>query len=134
MLLATLGGQTHLMLSLPELFSPLCAGLANTVRTADTVLKVYACQLFFGQRMPACVALFVLTLLEISIYRDTLIEDKALTLPARIFRLDIFQILQNTAVELLDVLKSSIQQKRRSLFAANASGAEHGYLGVFFWI
>jgi hypothetical protein len=41
-LLAPFSGQSHLMLSLTELFSPLGAGFSYTVGTTDTVLKIWA--------------------------------------------------------------------------------------------
>src|SRR6478672_11174358 len=53
------------------------------------------------------------------------IEHKALTAPAALFFWHAFQVFQDSTLEVIDLAKTAVQEKRAGLFAANAAGAKH---------
>src|SRR6056300_1020880 len=65
---------------------------------------------------------------------DSLIEDKAFTIPqAFIFR-HVLQIFQDSAFEVIDLFKTFIEKIGSSLFTANPPRTKHCYFFCFFWI
>src|ERR1700674_2648225 len=57
--------------------------------------------------------------------RDALVEHKAFAAPAALRFRHTFQILQNSALEVVDLRKTAREQIGAGLFAADAAGAEH---------
>src|ERR1035441_10453633 len=57
--------------------------------------------------------------------RDAFVEDKAFAAPAALRLRYAFQILQNAALEVIDLGKAARQQITGGLFAADPAGAEH---------
>src|SRR6266702_5851514 len=57
--------------------------------------------------------------------RDALVEHEAFAAPAALRLRHFFQILQNAALEVIDLGKAAREQMRARLLAANAAGAEH---------
>src|ERR1700754_1636128 len=57
--------------------------------------------------------------------RDAVVKDKAFAAPAALRFRHAFEILQDAALEVIDLGKAARQQQRAGLFAADAAGAEH---------
>src|SRR6476620_9647595 len=61
----------------------------------------------------------------------TFVEYKTLAAPAALVRRHTFEIAQDTALEVIDLVKSPRQQVCAGLLAADAAGAEHRDPAVF---
>src|SRR6476661_6598423 len=57
--------------------------------------------------------------------RDTVVEHKTFAAPAALGLWHAFEIVQDSALEVIDLGKTARQQIARGFFAANAAGAEH---------
>src|SRR5450755_3074981 len=57
--------------------------------------------------------------------RNAVVKDKTFAAPAAFGFRHAFQILQNSALEVIDLRKAARQQIGAGLFAADAAGAEH---------
>ena len=57
---------------------------------------------------------------------DALVEDEAGALPEAFLFRNIFQVFQNPALEMIDILIALGAHEGGCLFTANAAGAEHG--------
>src|ERR1700738_4915267 len=57
--------------------------------------------------------------------RDAIVEDKTFASPAALRFRHAFEIIEDTALEVIDLGETARQQIARGLFAANAAGAEH---------
>src|ERR1700722_23355 len=57
--------------------------------------------------------------------RDTLVEDEALAAPTAFGLRDLFEIIQDAALQMIDLGKALREQVARGLFAADAASAEH---------
>src|SRR5579863_6119601 len=57
--------------------------------------------------------------------RDALVEDEAFAAPAAVVFPDMLEIIQDAALEVIDLGKALREQIARGFFAANAAGAEH---------
>ncbi len=75
--------------------------------------------------MSAGKALLVLALSQLRRHRDTLIKNETLAVPQTIIWRYVFQITQNTAVQLIDLTETLLQQVRRSFFTADSAGTKH---------
>src|SRR5258707_3385132 len=62
--------------------------------------------------------------------RDAIVKDKTFATPAALGFRDGFQILQNSALEVIDLGKALRQQIGAGLFAADAAGAEYRDLAM----
>src|SRR3569623_419947 len=62
--------------------------------------------------------------------RDALVEHETIAFPAALLLRNGFEIFQDAALEVEDVLESARQHIGARLFAADAAGAEHRDLGV----
>src|ERR1700760_1136610 len=58
--------------------------------------------------------------------RCAFVEHEAFAAPAAFGFRDLFEIIQDTALEMIDLGETLREQIARGLFAANAAGAEHG--------
>ena len=63
--------------------------------------------------------------LQLVIDAHPLIEDVALPLPTAALLGDLLEVLQDSALQVVDVLKALMEQIGRALLAADATGAEH---------
>ena len=63
--------------------------------------------------------------------RDALVEDEALALPEALFGGHVFEIFQDAALEMEDIVDAERADIGGRLLAANAAGAEHGDLLAF---
>src|SRR5256886_11423737 len=57
--------------------------------------------------------------------RDAVVKDKTFAAPAALRFRHAFQVLQDSALEVVDLRKTARQQIGGGLFAADAAGAEH---------
>src|ERR1700728_1305167 len=57
--------------------------------------------------------------------RDAFVEHEALAAPAAVGLCDLLEIVQDAALQVIDLGKALREQVARSLFAADAAGAEH---------
>src|ERR1700720_150561 len=57
--------------------------------------------------------------------RDALVKHKAFAAPAALGLRHLFQIFQNAALEVVDLVKPAREQVGAGLLAADAAGAEH---------
>src|ERR1700753_220334 len=62
--------------------------------------------------------------------RDALVEDETLAAPAAFTLGDMFEIIQDAALEVIDLGKTLREQIARRLFAADAAGTEHRDLSM----
>src|ERR1700738_4331130 len=62
--------------------------------------------------------------------RDALVEDETLAAPSAFTLRNLFEIIQDAALEVIDLGKTLPEQIARSLFAADAAGAEHRDLSM----
>src|SRR6266480_7140393 len=62
--------------------------------------------------------------------RVAVVKDKTFATPAALGFRHAFQVLQNAALEVIDLRKTARQQIGAGLFAADAAGAEHRHLAV----
>ena len=83
------------------------------------------------QRVSAGTAQPVIPRLEAMAHGDALIKDKAFTLPQALFGGDRFEVLENAAFEVIDLIKALFAHIGGRLFATDATGTEHGDFGLF---
>src|ERR1700760_877455 len=74
---------------------------------------------------------FCLALAQAVAERDALVEDETLAAPAAFTLRDMFEIIQDAALEMIDLAETLREQVARCLFAADAAGAEHRDLSLF---
>src|ERR1700722_7661459 len=58
--------------------------------------------------------------------RAALVEDETFAAPAAVSFRDTLQIVQDAALQMIDLGETAREQIARCLFAADAAGAEHG--------
>ena len=123
--LAALLREADLLLPLgitrPVRFRP----LVNTGGTGNPRFVVRRCLCLRRQRRAASAAKLRLAFDQTVPHRDAFVENKALALPAAFFRRDFFEIFQNPALQMIDILNAKAFDERRRLLAAYAAGAEH---------
>lgn len=67
---------------------------------------------------------------QLMVYCDALIEHKALASPLALRFRNVFEVLKNSTLEVVDVLEPTLQQVGGRLLAADTAGTEHGDGGV----
>ena len=127
---ATFSGEANLVLALGEARLLGVAQLVVATRAADAFLVALALLVFLGDRQAAGMALIVLAGAQLMVDGDALIEHEALALPQRLFLGHLFQVLQDTALEVIDLIEALLLEIGRGLLAADAAGAEHRHLAV----
>src|ERR1700743_2448885 len=70
------------------------------------------------------------TLEGIMVHRHSLIEDVAGPPPRARLHRDLFQVLQDPALQVVHLWKALLQHERRSLLEANTTGTEHRHLAM----
>jgi predicted unusual protein kinase regulating ubiquinone biosynthesis (AarF/ABC1/UbiB family) len=83
--LAPCSCQPHLSLTFTKLLTPHISDRTVTKRATNTVLKLGCLHIVFGQWMSTRIALSILALFKVMIYRHPLIEHKAFALPPALF-------------------------------------------------
>src|SRR5690606_4176413 len=86
--------------------------------------------LFCTERQAACTAKFIIARLKAMTDRHPLVEDKALALPQAVFLGHVLEILQDTALEVIDLIIAKRAHVGCRLFAADSAGTEHGNLAL----
>jgi hypothetical protein len=94
----------------------------KAIRTGNAFLKAIVQQVICRERREARIALIAGRFAQIGVHADTLIEDKALSLVMG--SADLFEIFENAAVELIDVLEAVLQHQGGRLLAADSARAE----------
>src|SRR5690606_13847326 len=96
--------------------------------TADALDKVLRAFVLRAQRHAASATEFIFSRLKTMAHRNPLVEHKAITLPQAGILRNGFQILENSAFKVVDLVVSQRAHVSGGFFAANAAGAEHGHL------
>ena len=65
------------------------------------------------------------TVKEVLVDRNACVEDKAFALPLILSSIDFRQIIQDTALQVIDLIEAEFEHKRRRFLATYASRAEH---------
>ncbi len=88
--------------------------------------------IFIGlrDRSAAGIALIKTALDQAVTYGDAVVEDEAFTLPSALFLRHLFEILQDSALEVIDFINPFTEQKVGRFFTTNAASAKHGNLFV----
>ena len=100
------------------------------MRAADAWRVVRALPILGGDRVAAGVALVVVALAEIVAHGHAVVEDEAVALPLAFILRHLFQVLEDAALEVEDLLEALAEHVAGGLFATDAAGAEHGDLLV----
>ncbi len=104
--------QPHLPLTFAKLLTAIIAHCAMTKRAANPVLKLRCLHIFLRQGMSTGVALTILSLTEVMIYRHSLVEYKAFALPPTLFFCRIFQVLKDSTIKLIDLCYPMLGNQR----------------------
>src|SRR5690606_40573983 len=104
-----------------QLFFRVCT---VAVRATDTLLIIVRRLVFRAERQAAGAAQLVLAGLESMPDGNTFVEYKTLAVPAAFFRRNGFKILQDTALQMVDLVKALRTQVGGGLFTAYAAGTE----------
>ena len=76
-------------------------------------------------------ALVVFSALQPMVDRNPVIKYKALSVPQALLLRHLFEIFQNSTLEVIHLLETLLLQIRGGFLASNTAGAEHGHLLVF---
>src|ERR1700744_2797834 len=74
---------------------------------------------------------FCLALAQAMAERDALVEDETLATPAAFTLRNMFEIIQDAALEVINLTEALREQIARRFFTADAAGAEHRDLSMF---
>ena len=64
--------------------------------------------------------------MQIVINRHPLVEDEALALPERVFGIHFFEVVENAAFQVIDLLETQGLEVSGRLFTTDTAGTEHG--------
>ncbi len=123
-------GQLNLALALLRTAAGLLRQAVVAMRTADALLELRRGHVLGGDRVTAGMALIKGAGGQIVTYGYPVIKHETLALPLALFHRDIFQVLQNAALEVVHLFKAFLEHEAGGFFTADASGAEHGHLLV----
>src|SRR6056297_2364510 len=118
-------GQGHLFLALTK---PRLVGLRCFLRaevTGHTLFIVGVAHVLGQDRAAAGMAETVRACPQPVAHRDPAVKDETLALPGALIFGHLFEIFQDTALEVIDLLHSLAQQVIGGFLAADAAGAEH---------
>src|SRR3546814_8681073 len=87
------------------------------------------CFVLRAERLPARAAQPVAAGFEAMAHRYTLVEHKTLAVPAAGFSRYGFQVFQNAALKVVDLVETLGAQVGRGFLAAHTAGAKHGNPG-----
>src|SRR5690606_15777232 len=113
---------------LAEAQAILLAARRMAMRAGDAGLVERRGDLFRGQRMAAGAAELVLALFQAVQNGDALVEDEAGAFPEAVLRRHLFEIFQDAALEMVDLVEALLLHEGGRLLAADAAGAVHGDL------
>ncbi|CRR59298.1 hypothetical protein PAERUG_E16_London_17_VIM_2_04_14_06005 [Pseudomonas aeruginosa] len=100
------------------------------MRTADAGHVVLGLAVLQRNRVAAGVALIVLALAKIVAHGHAVVEYEAVAAPQALFLRHLFEVLEDAALEVEDLLETGAEHVAGSLLAADAAGAEHRHLLV----
>src|SRR5690606_21949878 len=129
--LITLSCKFDLMLPLRQCLFLFCADFSVTMRAADAFFEQWRLTLFRAERLSAGAAELVVTRFQAVADRDALIEDETLALPHGLRFRHGFQVFQNSALQVINLVKALTAHIGGRFFATDAAGAEHGYFRFF---
>jgi hypothetical protein len=71
------------------------------------------------------VALIVVAFAQVVAHGHAVVEHEAVALPLGFFLRHFFEVLQDAALEVIDLFEAFAEHVARGFFATNAAGAEH---------
>src|SRR5687768_9319160 len=102
------------------------------MRATHALNVLFALLFFMGNWHTACMAKVVMPHLQTVSNRNPLIKYKAFALPQALFFRNFFQIFQNTAFQMVNLIKTLLQHVSRGLFTTNATCTKHrNFPGAF---
>src|SRR5690554_3901134 len=123
-------GQLNLPLALFGAETGLLRQAVIAMRAADALLELWRSHIFSGYRMTAGMALIEGARCQVMPHGYPVIEYKTLALPFGLLYRHLFQVFQNAALEVVDLLEAFLEHKAGSLLTADAAGTEHGHFLV----
>ena len=123
-------GGVDLSLALTETGPVLIGIFVYTLVALHTFDIVNTIFIGLRDRSAAGIALIKTALDQAVTYGDAVVEDEAFTLPSALFLRHLFEILQDSALEVIDFINPFTEQKVGRFFTPNAAGAKHGNLFV----
>ena len=127
---ASLSRQFHLPLALGVALNLCFAVFVIAMMTTDPFLVVLTEFVLLGDGHATGMALIVFSWFEVVIYRDSIIEHKTLPLPSGLIFRYVFQVFQDTALQMIDLIESLLLEISGRLFTTNAAGAKHRHFLV----
>ena len=123
-------GGVDLSLALTETGPVLIGIFVYTLVALHTFDIVNTIFIGLRDRSAAGIALIKTALDQAGTYGDAVVEDESFTLPSALFLRQLFEILQDSALEVIDFINPFTEQKVGRFFTTNATGAKHGNLFV----
>ena len=106
--------------------------LVVTVMAAHTLLIELAVLIFFGDRSAAGMALIIVSLLQLVVYRHAVIKNETLTLPLGFILRLLLQIFQYPALEVKHIFEAMLFEVGSRFLAAYSAGTEHRDFFMYF--
>ncbi|OAG71728.1 hypothetical protein A0J51_03142 [Gluconobacter japonicus] len=126
MFFPTLARQHFLMLARGIALALLFRTLIMTMRAGHALYEQRRRLVLFADRTTAGMTDIVTANFQTMLHRDTLIEHEAFAFPEALFFRNGLQILQNTALKMINLIQPFGFHKRRGLLATDPPSAEHG--------
>jgi len=123
--LATGIGQQDLLLTFAEPLATRIVELVDTLVTRHAVLVLGARFVLGQDRLATGMAQLVRPLLQSVTDGHAPVKDETLTIPKTVFLWHLFEVLQNTALEVVDILDTLTEQEIGRFLTANPTGTEH---------
>ena len=123
-------GQLDLFLPLTRSGAGLLTKGIPAVRATDAGDVMFGKTIRCGNGDATSVALIEIALAEVMPDGYAVIENKAVTLPARLFLRNLLKVFENSTLEVKHLLKALAEHVTGSLLAANPAGAEHRHFLV----
>ena len=130
---AALCCELDLFLSLFESLASFLIDLVKTSRATDTLAIVFALHVGVADGHTAGVAQGVGAGRQAVADGDAVIKDEALALPFTLVLIDFFEVLEDAALEVIDLGEAELFDVGGGFFASYSAGAEHGYFFSFPW-
>ena len=131
MTFTSFAGQPDLFFAFAEALDLLFAQSVYTMPAAYAGIVIRALHFFDRYRHSARMTLFIVTGVQVAVYRYPVIKHETLALPQAVSGGNFFQVIQNAATKMIYVVKSLLFQIGRRFFATNTTGAEHGNLRAY---
>src|SRR5210317_1493573 len=122
---AAFRGQFDLFLALAEAGFAVFVGGIDAAVAGHALFVFRAVEVLWRQGHPAGVAQFVIAFLQAVTNRNTAVEDETFAVPLAVFGGHFFEVFQDAALEVIDLVDALAQQVVRGFLATDAAGAEH---------